>query len=73
MAIPPIEEILVITPEVERAMGCTAAQIRKMTLRQFADTAFDRGLDFKFGFGGLVKGLTVQMTTPTSSGAPTHD
>lgn len=60
--LPPIDEILVVTPEIERLLGKTAAQIRRMTLRELADAAFDKGFRWRVAMGdGLVVGLTIRV------------
>jgi hypothetical protein len=60
MSVPPIEEILVVTPEIEQLLGKTVDQIRHMTIRDLADAAYEKGFQWHVSMdGGLVKGLTI--------------
>jgi hypothetical protein len=73
MTVPPIEEILVVTPEIELLLGKSADQIRRMTIRELADAAYEKGFVWTVhSDGGRVKGLTIQVarTDEPASVAP---
>lgn len=65
MPAPPIEEILTIMPEIERVLGKTAVQIQRMSLRELAEAAFDKGYRWHILPGdGAKPGLTIKVADP---------
>lgn len=58
--LPPLCEILSIDAKVERLLGKTANQIAKMTLSEFAELSYDKGIIWTVSpDGGRVMGLTI--------------
>ena len=58
---PPIEEILIVTPEIEQILGKTADQIRRMTIRQLADVAFELAVHQLEKLGTKSGRITIPM------------